>query len=91
MKLRIATFNLENLDDVESSSPSLQERIEVLRPQIKRLDADIICFQEINGQEAETRPRKLLVLKNFWKIQIIPHLISHPHLQVVKKYMIEGI
>jgi len=63
MKLRMATFNLENLDDVEGGSPSLQKRIEVLRPQIKRMNADIICFQEIHGQETEGRPRKLLALK----------------------------
>lgn len=62
-KLRMATFNLENLDDVEGGSPSLQKRIEVLRPQIKRMNADIICFQEIHGQETEGRPRKLLALK----------------------------
>lgn len=63
MKMRIATFNIENLDDVEGGSPSLQKRIEVLRPQIERLNADIICFQEIHGQETEGRPRKLLALK----------------------------
>jgi exonuclease III len=63
MKVRISTFNLENLDDVEGSSPSLQERIKILRPQIERLNADIICFQEIHGQETEGQPRRLLALK----------------------------
>lgn len=63
MKLRIATFNLENLDDKPDLKPSLDERIEILRPQLKRLNADIICFQEINGQEMEGQPRKLLALE----------------------------
>lgn len=63
MKLRIGTFNLENLDDIEGSSPSLQERIEILRPQIERMNADIICFQEIHGQETEGEPRQLLALQ----------------------------
>ncbi|MCW3974919.1 MAG: endonuclease/exonuclease/phosphatase family protein [Candidatus Bathyarchaeota archaeon] len=63
MKVRISTFNLENLDDLEGSSPSLQERIGILRPQIERLDSDIICFQEIHGQETEGQPRRLLALK----------------------------
>ena len=31
MKLRIATFNLENLDDTADQIPSLNERIKVLQ------------------------------------------------------------
>lgn len=49
-QLRIATFNLENLDDVDGASPSLAERIAVMRPQLLRLRADILCLQEVNGQ-----------------------------------------
>jgi hypothetical protein len=41
MKLRIATFNLENFADVEGNSPSLEERLSVMSPQIKRLNADV--------------------------------------------------
>ncbi|GJM41762.1 MAG: endonuclease [Ardenticatenaceae bacterium] len=57
--LRIATFNLENLDDKPNARPSLRERIAVLRPQLLRLRADVICFQEVNGQEFEGEPRQL--------------------------------
>ena len=57
--LRIATFNLENLDDKPEERPSLSERIAVLRPQLLRLRADVICFQEVHGQEFEGEPRKL--------------------------------
>jgi endonuclease/exonuclease/phosphatase family metal-dependent hydrolase len=63
MKLRIATFNLENLDDKPYIKPTLQERIEILKPQIKRLNADIICLQEIHGQETPGQLRKLLALE----------------------------
>lgn len=63
MKLRIATFNVENLDDFPNQDPTLDERIAVLRPQIKRLKADIICFQEVHGQETANQPRDILALK----------------------------
>ncbi|MCB8981872.1 MAG: endonuclease/exonuclease/phosphatase family protein [Ardenticatenaceae bacterium] len=57
--LRIATFNLENLDDKPGERPSLSERIAVLRPQLLRLRADVLCFQEVHGQEFVGEPRKL--------------------------------
>jgi endonuclease/exonuclease/phosphatase family metal-dependent hydrolase len=50
MKLRIATFNLENWDDVPGSLPALDTRIAVVRPMLLRMDADILCLQEVNGQ-----------------------------------------
>jgi len=63
MKIRIATFNLENLDDKAGQQPSLNERISVLRPQLLRLRADIMCFQEVHGQETSGQPRDILALK----------------------------
>jgi len=62
-KLRIATFNLENLDDKPGQRPTLAERIAVMRPQLLRLKADILCLQEVNGQETAGEPRRLLALK----------------------------
>ncbi|MGB8273758.1 MAG: endonuclease/exonuclease/phosphatase family protein [Alphaproteobacteria bacterium] len=60
---RIATFNLENLDDRPGLEPSIEERIRVLRPELLRLKADILCLQEVNAQEAEKHgPRRLLAL-----------------------------
>jgi endonuclease/exonuclease/phosphatase family metal-dependent hydrolase len=50
-RLRLATFNLENLDDRPDLEPPLAARIALLRPQLLRLDADILCLQEVNGQE----------------------------------------
>lgn len=61
--LRIATFNLENLDDKPEGKPSLAGRIAVMRPQLLRLRADVLCLQEVNGQEEKNQPRRLLALK----------------------------
>lgn len=62
--LRIATFNLENFDETEADErPSLDERIALMRPQIDRLRADIVCFQEVNGQERDDEPRALHALE----------------------------
>ena len=50
IRLRIATFNLMTLDDRRDLRPSLEERIPILQPQLVRLDADILCLQEVYGQ-----------------------------------------
>jgi endonuclease/exonuclease/phosphatase family metal-dependent hydrolase len=64
MRLRLATFNVENLDDRVGLDPPLASRIEVLRPQLLRLDADILCLQEVHGQKAKGgAPRQLLALE----------------------------
>lgn len=60
--IRIATFNLENLDDTPNSKPTLNERIALMRPQLLRVNADILCLQEVNGQEQAGQPRRLLAL-----------------------------
>ncbi len=49
--LRLATFNLENLDDKPGLEPSLEVRQKVLRPQLLRLRADVLCLQEIHSQK----------------------------------------
>jgi len=61
--VRVATFNLENFDETGAGvRPSLDERIALMRPQIVRLRADIVCFQEVHGQERPGQPRALLAL-----------------------------
>ncbi|MBT2449251.1 endonuclease/exonuclease/phosphatase family protein [Streptomyces sp. ISL-43] len=63
-QIRIATFNLENFDEtLPTDHPSLADRIELMRPQITRLRADIVCFQEVHGQERPAQPRELIALK----------------------------
>jgi endonuclease/exonuclease/phosphatase family metal-dependent hydrolase len=50
--MRIASFNLENLELVSRSGVTIEERADILRPQLERLRADILCLQEVNGQRA---------------------------------------
>jgi endonuclease/exonuclease/phosphatase family metal-dependent hydrolase len=50
--MKIATFNVENLDDkADDKNPSLDVRGPFLRAMLNRADADIICLQEVHGQE----------------------------------------
>lgn len=61
--LRIATFNLESLDDRLCSESDFPDRLAVLRPQVERLRADILCLQEVNARAASRRgPRHLSAL-----------------------------
>jgi len=62
-KLRIATFNILNLDDRRDRIPSLEERIPILRPQLIRLNADILCLQEVWGQKEHGQMRLLALNK----------------------------
>ncbi|MFQ5596695.1 MAG: endonuclease/exonuclease/phosphatase family protein [Nitrospiria bacterium] len=49
---RVATFNVENLDDKDNDkNPALSVRAPVLRSTLNRLQADILCLQEVHGQE----------------------------------------
>lgn len=59
MRMRMVTFNLENFDD----GSELEERIAVMRPQFVRLDADVLCLQEINSQESRSGARSLRALE----------------------------
>lgn len=63
LSLRLATFNLENLDDKPGLEPPLSARIDVLRRQLSRLEADVLCLQEVNSQHPKGGgPRALLAL-----------------------------
>jgi endonuclease/exonuclease/phosphatase family metal-dependent hydrolase len=48
--MRLATFNIENLDAPPKAKVAVTDRAEILRPQLMRLNADILCLQEINSQ-----------------------------------------
>lgn len=50
LHLRIASFNLENISDSSSQNLASEERYGILRPQLERLNADVLCLQEIDGQ-----------------------------------------
>lgn len=63
---RIATFNLENLDEDAAENPRpplFEHRAAALRPALERLRADILCLQEIHGQERPNQPRDLHTLR----------------------------
>lgn len=60
-RLTIATFNLENWDEAADEGPGLARRIELTKPQLLRLEADVLCLQEVNAQ-GEASNRKLSAL-----------------------------
>jgi endonuclease/exonuclease/phosphatase family metal-dependent hydrolase len=61
MLLRIATFNLESLDDEDTAL--FEQRTAVLRPHLERLAADVLCLQEVNAQRpVKGEPRRLRAL-----------------------------
>ena len=55
-RVRLASFNVETLGGAAlagaggDEAAALDERIALLRPQLIRLDADILCLQEVDGQ-----------------------------------------
>ena len=49
--VRIATFNLETLDDHPSGGADFADRLAMLRPQMRRLRADVLCLQEVNARD----------------------------------------
>ncbi|HEX7073204.1 MAG TPA: endonuclease/exonuclease/phosphatase family protein [Hyphomicrobiaceae bacterium] len=58
--MRLATFNLESLDLPPKSKVPIEVRAEALRPALARLDADVLCLQEVNGQHVPDRPERVL-------------------------------
>lgn len=58
--IRIATFNMESLDEPPMGRGNLSNRIAALRPQLVRLRADILCLQEINGQLSADKKKRTL-------------------------------
>lgn len=62
-RIRIATFNVENL----GVGPDLPARIAVLRPALRRLRADVLCLQEVNAHGADGGPRTLAALDELLK------------------------
>jgi endonuclease/exonuclease/phosphatase family metal-dependent hydrolase len=57
--MRIATFNLESLGNTRRHGASFEERAAVLRPQLERLKADILCLQEVDARKAGGTRRAL--------------------------------
>lgn len=47
----IASYNLDSLDDSDEDRRPFEARAAVLGPKLARLDADILCLQEVNAQK----------------------------------------
>lgn len=58
--MRLATFNVESLDLPPKAKMPLEVRAEALRPALARLEADILCLQEVNGQHVPERQERVL-------------------------------
>ena len=58
--MRIATFNLESFGSEAEEGLGIEERVRILRPQLVRLEADILCLQEVNGQHRKGLPARQL-------------------------------
>lgn len=59
--MRIATFNLESLDVPPKAHTPLEARVDILRPALDRLEADVLCLQEVNGQKIPGKDERQLV------------------------------
>jgi len=60
-ELRIATFNIENLDWAKAHEAEFARRLLVLRPTLETLAADILCLQEIGAQRPTAHaPRRFV-------------------------------
>lgn len=67
-QLRIATFNVENLDEKADDKPPLAARIALMQPQLRRINADVLCLQEVHGQEAVVNGKKARSLSALAKL-----------------------
>lgn len=59
--MRIATFNMENLGSRLDRPDDFQYRMSILRPQMERLEADILCLQEVNATREQAGAARRLV------------------------------
>ena len=61
--MRLATFNIESLDAPPEAAVGVEVRAAVLRPLLERLQADVLCLQEVNAQRLPgEHSRRLLAL-----------------------------
>jgi endonuclease/exonuclease/phosphatase family metal-dependent hydrolase len=49
--MRVGTFNLESFGDTHQKAASFEDRAAVLRPQLDRLKADVLCLQEVDARK----------------------------------------
>lgn len=74
--MRIASFNLENLSDQSEEELSAAQRHAILRPQLERLQADVLCLQEVDAQsESGEAHRRLKTLDDL--LETTPYCSFH--------------
>lgn len=56
--LRLATFNLESLDDSGKREAEFRARLPGLRAKLSALKADVLCLQEVNAQKSASAGRR---------------------------------
>ncbi len=62
-RFRLATFNLENLDWSPDEDDWFERRVSALAPLLDRLDADVLCLQEIAARKIHKQgPREPIAL-----------------------------
>lgn len=60
MRFRVATFNLESLDEKPRTPALLGRRVAALRPQLLRLEADVLCLQEVSASAKHPHEGRIL-------------------------------
>ncbi|MCX7900472.1 MAG: endonuclease/exonuclease/phosphatase family protein, partial [Methylocystis sp.] len=61
--LRLATFNIENLDYSRAHADAFVRRARLLRSLLETLDADLLCLQEVGAQKPHKHsPREYIAL-----------------------------
>jgi endonuclease/exonuclease/phosphatase family metal-dependent hydrolase len=55
--LIIASYNLDSLDDTGDDPRDFDARLRALRPKLVRLEADILCLQEVQAQKVGSKRR----------------------------------
>jgi endonuclease/exonuclease/phosphatase family metal-dependent hydrolase len=64
VSFRLATFNIESLDWSPDQADWFETRAQTLRPILAKLDADILCLQEVNAQHLTSdEPRSFVALQ----------------------------
>ena len=62
---RLATFNIESLDERAGAPEAFSARVEALRPRLLELDADVLCLQEVDAQgHGGRRARRFTALEH---------------------------
>ncbi len=68
---RLATFNLESLDERSGDPQAFANRVAALRPLLVQVDADVLCLQEVNAQGHGHREPRIF--------QALDHLLADTH------------